>query len=337
MKRKGFTLVELLVVVTIIGMLIAILIPAVFGALEQANRAACANNLSQFGKAGRTYATAHRQRWPKVFTAQSQFWDDIGSTRQDHVPFGQAEPTTTQVGDNGQAPNSNTANLWVLVALQGMTPQSFICPSAAKMHSPDSSVVRYNLVRDFKGCENISYSYQNVFGTYTLTETASTHSSTLAIAADANPLRWDFNDLVLRKLDPANETTFEQTDETEPWIRGEQGGGQAHLITAAFELNSPNHNWKGQNVLYLDGHVDWKEHPYCGPVYDNIWAAMPRAGTGGGGGGTPGTRFDPRRLDDIHTRNGLTGGTTECYRANQPPSNNWALDAGSDDDSFLVP
>ncbi len=248
----------LLIILVVTALLVAIHFGLLHYPIDTNRRAACANNLKQIGLAMQYYASQHRLNWPSAYGPQSTAWNDVGGTRTDS---GQDRGETVPV-------NSNTATLWML-AKAGLCENSgvFICPASG--HRKDVSIAdpMTSPVRDFANEDACSYSFQNVLGDYALANNKAKPWN-LAIAADANPMRRDF----WSGAPGAGKNGA--TDDylaTKPAIIDPFTGKTAGPAQGAWELSSPNHNFEGQNVLYLDGHVDWVKTPYCGHLFDNIW------------------------------------------------------------------
>ena len=108
-RRNAFTLVELLVVIGIIGILIALLLPALNQAREQARRTQCAAGLHNIGIAMNVYANENKRRLPMhVGPGNNWFWDVTYPTRDAIIRAG-------AVRDNFYCPSGDLQNddgLW---------------------------------------------------------------------------------------------------------------------------------------------------------------------------------------------------------------------------------
>ena len=82
MRRVGFTLIELLVVIAVIGVLTAVLLPALARAREAARRACCQSDLKQMGLSFEMYANENRGKLPHNFGTQVSGGDTIYRLRK---------------------------------------------------------------------------------------------------------------------------------------------------------------------------------------------------------------------------------------------------------------
>jgi prepilin-type processing-associated H-X9-DG protein len=272
--RRGFTLLELVVIMGLVLVLAAFALAEVDEQKETANRVKCASNLRQIGQAFLLYANENRGAYPRTrFDPETAgkpaaFTNPQMAEPDEDERKVEIEPPYLKTGPKV---NDVTAALFRLIATQEISPQVFVCPSvAATMKDEDlPEVVDVKKLVNFSDPRQLSYSYANPYPNeaaiadgYKLN---SAISAEFAIAADINP---GVEDLLT-----ANVTVGEEQMK---------------------KVNSSNHQQDGQNVLFGDGHVEFQNTPFCGIERDNIYTHGKTDQTSGGEGiiGSPSSAKD---------------------------------------------
>jgi prepilin-type N-terminal cleavage/methylation domain-containing protein len=137
-RQRGFTLVELLVVIAIIGILIALLLPAVQAARESARRTQCNNNLKQIGLGIHNYESTFKGIPPWAYDFDvAPTGNALGNQRQGHSPLSLILPYLEQEGildalriDLSVIDNRNWPPPYGTVPAVKTIINSYMCPSA---------------------------------------------------------------------------------------------------------------------------------------------------------------------------------------------------------------
>ncbi len=250
MKRKAFTLVELLVVVAIIALLLGILLPALGRAREIANRTVCGTNLNGTYKAMYTYSVSNSDNFPKGPVDSATTADVCDGT----APTGARSGSNVDLFDSsGGSPTYDaylTGSMWILVKDGSTGTASWICPSSGNTKDPltddgtgAGTAVPLSETVDFWDVNNISYSPVNIFDDKIGNSWSADVSSDFIVMGDKNS-----GDTV-----GISEGNDPDSDEIE-------------------DANSKNHRGDGQNLTFGDGHQSWTTNPFQGKANDNVYA-----------------------------------------------------------------
>ncbi|GMV98037.1 MAG: prepilin-type N-terminal cleavage/methylation domain-containing protein [Phycisphaerae bacterium] len=279
-RGRGFTLIEVLVVVAIIALLISILLPSLKSAKEQARVTVCAANLGTLGKGAGAYLNAERDRfcWGPVYPLETngnprmRTWYFGGNRGQDSTALGTGGFYAVG-GPNDWHAGQRPLNKYVYPGLKRVSENRPLMQAGELRvyECPADKGVRWNLNIDSKLHDGIS-GYLEVGTSYQANSSWRYYSN--AVEAGQNPRRaFQLMEQIVKILsDHGPGRAILLYEDTADWALNNPqfpiSKDASGRVVSAYRVKTWHDKYDVHNLLFLDGHaalvkVDWWRNDYA--------------------------------------------------------------------------